>query len=64
MPFAGFKDFDDFLAAQKKKGKSDESAKKICGALKNKTEGAATDKDVTKAEAEAWVRDEVLKKHV
>lgn len=39
MPFAGYKDFNTCVAAQKKKGKSDDSAKKICGAIKKKAEG-------------------------
>ena len=55
MPFAGFKDFAACVAAQKKKGKSDESAKKICGALQKKAEGE------TKEKTQAWIKDEVLK---
>jgi len=39
MPFAGYETFDACVADQKKKGKSDESAKKICGALQAKVEG-------------------------
>lgn len=38
-PFAGFKDFDACVAAQKKKGHGNEAARRICGALKNKVEG-------------------------
>ncbi len=37
-PFAGFKDFDACVAKQKADGKSDESANKICGALKRDLE--------------------------
>ncbi len=33
MPIGPFKDFADCVGAQKRKGKSDESARKICGAL-------------------------------
>jgi hypothetical protein len=39
MPFSGFKDFDTCVLAQKKEGKSDEEAKKICGTLQAKEEG-------------------------
>ena len=40
MPFAGFKDFAACVAAQKSKGKSDLSARKICGTIQAKVEGA------------------------
>lgn len=39
MPFAGFKDFAACTSAQIRRGKSPESAKKICGALQAKAEG-------------------------
>jgi hypothetical protein len=39
MPFAGFKNFDACVKEQIKKGKSLNSAKKICGYLKAKSEG-------------------------
>ncbi len=55
MPFAGYKNFAACLAAQKKKGKSDESAKKICGYLKNKTEGQDLSQDeIEKVHTESW----------
>lgn len=38
MPFAGYKDFNACVLDQKNKGKSDESAHKICGALQAKIE--------------------------
>jgi HK97 family phage prohead protease len=38
MPFSGYENFAACVADQKSKGKSDESAKKICGALQAKTE--------------------------
>jgi hypothetical protein len=39
LPFAGFKTFSDCVSAQRRKGKSPESAKKICGALQARAEG-------------------------
>jgi len=39
MPFAGYENFDACTAHQMKKGKSKESANKICGALQSKIEG-------------------------
>lgn len=39
MPFAGFKDFGACIRAQIAKGKSKESASKICGEIKKRTEG-------------------------
>ena len=38
MPFAGYKDFKDCVEKQVAKGKSKESAQKICGALQAKVE--------------------------
>ncbi len=38
-PFAGYKDFDACVKDQLSKGKSEESAKKICGALQARAEG-------------------------
>lgn len=40
LPFAGFKDFDECLKEMKKQGHSQESASRICGALKRDHEGA------------------------
>lgn len=37
-PFAGFKDFDDCVSKQKADGKSEESAKNICGRIKSDVE--------------------------
>jgi hypothetical protein len=37
LPIGPYKDFDDCVKAQLKKGKSEESAKKICGALEQRT---------------------------
>lgn len=39
MPFAGFPNFNSCVKAQMKKGKSIESARKICGFLQKKAEG-------------------------
>jgi hypothetical protein len=38
MPFAGYSNFDACVADQTKRGKSDESARKICGALQARAE--------------------------
>lgn len=55
MPFAGYKNFAACVAAQKKKGKSDKSAKKICGYLKNKTEGKdLSTEEIEQVHTEAW----------
>jgi len=37
MPVGPFKTFGSCVAAQKRKGKSDLSARKICGAIEKKT---------------------------
>lgn len=39
MPFAGFDSFDACVTAQKDKGHSEESARRICGALQAEAEG-------------------------
>jgi len=39
LPMGPYSDFDDCVADQKKKGHSDASAHKICGAIKEKIEG-------------------------
>lgn len=39
MPIGPYKDFDACVSAQKRKGKSDESAKKICGAIEQRAKG-------------------------
>src|SRR6266498_382253 len=41
MPIGGYPDFGTCVAAQKKKGKSDESAKKICGFLEQQAKGGS-----------------------
>ena len=38
MPMGKYKDWDSCVAAQTKKGRSKESAQRICGAIKKKTE--------------------------
>ena len=35
-PFGPYKDFDDCIAQQKKQGKSDEAARRICGFLQKR----------------------------
>lgn len=37
MPVGPYKTFGSCVAAQKRKGHSDESARKICGAIEQKT---------------------------
>jgi len=61
MPFAGYKTFSECVAAQKRKGKSDESARKICGALQKKAEGQETsEEDIIKLQTEMWIKENVL----
>ena len=43
MPFGGFKDFSDCISKIQSQGKDIDSAKKICGAIKTKTEGKMKD---------------------
>jgi hypothetical protein len=57
MPFMGFKDFDSCVLAQKKKGKSDSAAHKICGYLQKKAEGQMSETEYNKAIAEMWMED-------
>jgi len=45
LPFAEYTDFDDCLEKQMQKGHSEESAKKICGAIKHQTEGKSNMND-------------------
>lgn len=52
MPFAGFENFEACVLDQRGKGKSDESARRICGALQAGAEKAAK-KDVKVKGAEA-----------
>lgn len=42
-PFAGFKDFQTCVDSQKKRGHSEDSAKRICGWLQARTEGEKMD---------------------
>ncbi len=39
MPMGSYANFNECLAAQKKKGRGDKSAHKICGAIYQATEG-------------------------
>src|SRR5262245_61773536 len=47
MPFAGYEDFDACVVDQRRKGHSEESARKICGALQaeSETRGYTMDRD-------------------
>lgn len=39
MPMGPYSDFESCIKDQKSKGKSEETARKICGFIKKKTEG-------------------------
>lgn len=43
MPFAGYQNFDECVKDQVDKGKSEESAKKICGMLMREYEKSLSD---------------------
>ena len=57
MPFAGYKDFSACVTAQKKKCKSDESARKICGALQKKAEGKITEDEYRGVLTSIWLEE-------
>ena len=59
MPMGPYKDFAACVSAQKKKGKSDKSAKSICGSIKKKTEGGeiVKEEDVDRIITELWISD-------
>jgi len=61
MPFAGYKNFDVCVAAQIKKGKSEKSARKICGYLQKKAEGNMSEQEYTQAIASEWIAENVLR---
>jgi len=50
MPFAGYQDFDACVLAQTADGKSDESARRICGALQEESEPEDAEKEAPMAE--------------
>lgn len=50
MPMGPYKNFAACVAAQKKKGKSDEAAHRICGEIKKRAEGSRMEK------AQAWIK--------
>lgn len=55
MPVGPYETFDKCVAAQKKKGKSDESARKICGAIEqNMKKGHSAASAETIAETEEY----------
>lgn len=54
MPFAGFEDFDACVVAQRGKGKTEESARKICGFLQAQAESK---KAADLAEYAVWPAD-------
>ena len=60
MPFSGYKNFQACVTAQKKKGKSDESARKICGYLQKKAEGLnreLTEEEYNQVATAMWIED-------
>lgn len=50
MPMGPYKNFAACVAAQKKKGRSDEAAHRICGEIKKRAEGELMEK------AQAWIK--------
>ena len=64
MPIGPYKNFASCVAAQKKKGKSDESAKKICGFLEKRAKGEMTKAECTKAINEVHAMDWLNNKKV
>ena len=54
MPFAGFQNFADCVAKQIVKGRSEESAKRICGALMHRFEGKSVEKTGSYKSFEQW----------
>ena len=40
MPLGSYKDFDECVAAQKRKGHSDDAAHAICGEIEKRTKAA------------------------
>jgi len=56
MPFSGYSDFNSCVADQIKKGKSEEVAKKICGALQAKVEGKK-ELDIAKSLGEHLIKE-------
>ena len=42
MPLGPYSSFSECVGAQKRKGKSDESARKICGAMQTRIEGGSS----------------------
>lgn len=59
-PFAGFRDFDECVTAQKARGHTDESAKRICGWLKYHTEDKKEEEKMSRLSKE--IEDYVLAK--
>ena len=48
MPLGPYEDFGQCVQAQKMKGKSDESARKICGAMQAEIEGGSSSSSMPK----------------
>ena len=49
MPIGPYKNFAACVAAQRRKGKSEEAAKKICGEIEKRSRGQVVEK------AKAWI---------
>jgi len=54
MPLGKYPDWNSCIKDQIKKGKSKESANKICGFLEKKSKGELTEEELTRAKAEIW----------
>lgn len=59
-PFAGYSDFAECVSEQKSKGKSEESANKICGFLQARTEKGDMEQFIEKAERYDEVKKELF----
>jgi len=65
MPIGPYKDFGACVVAQKKKGRSDESAKKICGEIEKRTKEGKGEVNVEEVErtiaAQIWAENVLSK---
>ena len=63
MPIGPYENFAACVAAQKRKGHSDEAAKKICGEIEKRAKGEITPTELTYNLTEIWVKEQVFPKH-
>ena len=57
MPLGPYKDWSSCISAQRKKGHSEESAKKICGYLEKKSKGEITENEYARILTEIWLEE-------